>query len=132
VWSGAGTWMNDGGRDVEGTEGFIVDWPAGIVTDHPAGLQRFQVSFYVKYLNRPLETQQETLAYVVSYDHNPAAKEGFVYLPGRGDEWYRLNMKAIGRGGREGNWLRASTLWTTVVSPLIARATVTTRRNPAP
>jgi hypothetical protein len=124
VWAGAGTWMND----VEGTEGFIIDWQAGIVTERPAGLQRFEVSFYVKYLNRPFETQQDQLAYVVSYEHNPAAKEGFVYLPGKGDDAYSVNMRAIGRGGREGNWFRASKLWTEVVSPLIERATANTRR----
>jgi hypothetical protein len=119
VWSGAGTWMNG----VEGTEGFIIDWPAGAVTGMPGGLQRFEVSFYVKYLNRPLEAQQEQLAYVVSYLYDPTTEEGYVYLPGKADEWYRLNVKAIGRGGREGHWFRATSMWNQVVSPLIARST---------
>lgn len=124
VWSGAGTWMND----VEGTEGFIIDWPAGVVRERPAGLQRFEVSFYVKYVNRPLEGQQEQLAYVVSYDYNPAAEEGYVYLPGKADEWFRLNIRAIGRGRREGNWFRAASVWQQVVRPLIARANSSARR----
>ena len=124
VWAGAGTYMNG----VEGTEGFIVDWPAGVVTERPTGLQRFTVSFYVKYVNRPLEGQVEQLAYVVIYEHNAAAGEGYVYLPGKNDEWFSLNRKALGRGGREGNWLRATKLWQQVVTPLIARGNRTAQR----
>lgn len=69
-----------------------------------------------------LRALADGLAYVVFYDYSPAAEKGCVYQPGRADEWYRLNMKAIGRGGREGNWFRAASVWQQVVSPLIARA----------
>ena len=48
--------------------------------------------------------------YIVSYAVAPATGEGYVYLPGKTDERYRLNTKAIYRG-REGNWFRASAAW---------------------
>jgi hypothetical protein len=43
---------------------------------------------------------------------DPATGQGYVYLPGKADEPYRLNTKAIYRG-REGNWFRATAAWQT-------------------
>lgn len=60
VWSGISTYSDDG-------PGFIVDWAKGIVAGPPAGLPRYQVSFYAK-----LSTDR--LAYVVFYEYDPATK----------------------------------------------------------
>jgi hypothetical protein len=106
VWSGPGTFANG----VEGREGFIVDWASGVVTERPSGLRDFELSFYVRYANRPFGEQTDQLAYVVLYSVDPATGEGYVYLPGKTDEHYRLNTKAIYRG-REGNWFRATPAW---------------------
>lgn len=106
VWSGPGTFSHD----VEGTEGFIVDWASGAVTHRPQGLRTFELSFYVRYANRPFGEQADQLAYIVSYAVEPRTGQGYVYLPGRSDEPYRLNTKAIYRG-REGNWFRANAAW---------------------
>ena len=106
VWSGPGSFAND----VEGTEGFIVDWAAGVVTDRPNGLRTFELSFYVRYANRPVTEQADQLAYIVSYAVDPVTGQGYVYLPGPSDGPYRLNTKAIYRG-REGNWFRANAAW---------------------
>jgi hypothetical protein len=117
VWSGPGTFMNG----IEGTDGFIIDWPSGAVTERPTGLRHYQVSFFVKHVNRPLDAQEDQLAYVVLYDYSPTTGEAFIYLPGKNDEWYRLNASAIFRG-REGNWFRPTSAWQQVVTPLITRA----------
>jgi hypothetical protein len=106
VWSGPGTFAND----VEGTDGFIIDWASGAVKDRPTGLRIFELSFYVRYANRPFREQTDQLAYIVSYAVDPATGQGYVYLPGKSDEPYRLNTRAIYRG-REGNWFRASAAW---------------------
>lgn len=106
VWSGPGTFAND----VEGTEGFIIDWASGAVRDRPNGLRTFELSFYVRYANRPFSGQTDQLAYIVSYAVDPATGQGYVYLPGKSDEPYRLNTRAIYRG-REGNWFRANPAW---------------------
>ena len=106
VWSGLGTF----GNGIEGTEGFIVDWASAAVSDRPNGLRTFELSFYVRYANRPFSEQTDQLAYVVSYAVDPVTGRGYVYLPGKSDEPYRLNTKAIYRG-REGNWFRASAAW---------------------
>ena len=106
VWSGPGTFSNDG----EGNEGFIIDWASGVVTERPGGLRSFELSFYVRYANRPFDEQTDQLAYIVSYAVDPATGQGYVYLPGKADAPYRLNTKAIYRG-REGNWFRPTAAW---------------------
>ena len=120
VWAGPGTRMGlrdpstGQWRTIEGTKGFIVDWPAGEIADVPDQLERYEASFFVRYPN----SSAEQLAYVVLYANDPTRNEGYVFLPGPGDERYRLNTRAIQRGG-EGKWYRASTEWQAVVVPLI-------------
>lgn len=116
VWSGPGTFVND----VEATEGFIVDWTSGVVTDRPNLLRNFELAFYVKYANRPAAEQQDELAYVVSYSIDPGTGQGYVYLPGRADEPYRLNTQTIHRG-REGQWFRATTAWQSAFNSVVPR-----------
>ena len=122
VWSGPGTSVCIGGRGncVEGREGFIVDWLSGAVAERPSGLQHYEVSFYVTDARSAGQPGPEHLAYVVSYEYDPAGPRGYVYLPGKGDQWYPLNSASIYRG-REGNWFRATRAWQDVVVPLIAQ-----------
>jgi hypothetical protein len=108
VWAGRGTFVNG----VEQTKGFIIDWPKGVAAWRPEGLQHYEVSFYA---------QSEGPVYVVSYDFDPATKQGFVYLPGKGDSSYACNVRSILRH-REGNWLLATKSWEDFVRPLIAKA----------
>ena len=111
VWSGPGTFSSGvEGNEVEGNEGFIIDWASGVVTERPNGLRTFELSFYVRYANRPFAEQTDQLAYIVSYAVDPATGQGYVYLPGKADEPYRLNTKAIYRE-REGHWFRATGQW---------------------
>jgi hypothetical protein len=112
VWTGPGTFL--GG--VEGTTGFIIDWESGIVVQRPHGLRRYEVRFYVN-RSSPVDEQP---AYVVFYEHDAASQRGFVYLPGKSDEQYRLNTRAIFRGhGYEGSWFHANTAWKTAIRTLI-------------
>ena len=114
VWAGPGVRVN--GK--EQTEGFIIDWPRGVVAERPSGLRHYEVSFYAKF-------EEVRLVYVVFYDYNPSAEQGYVYLPGKGDKWLNLNCGTICRGDEfEGNWFHATRAWENSVRPLIARAKV--------
>jgi len=54
-------------------------------------------------------------------ESDPSGEQGYIYLPGRTDEWYRLNTRAILHGdGLEGHWFRATSAWQRVVKPLVA------------
>jgi len=113
VWAGPGTFVSD----VEGTQGFIIEWSSGIVAQRPTGLRRYEVLFYVHGSN----SGDEKLAYVVFYENDPSSGQGFVYLPGNSDERYQLNTRSIFRGhGLEGNWFRATTAWQNAVATLIS------------
>jgi hypothetical protein len=111
VWSGPGTFMND----IEGTEGFIIDWAAGAVQNIDSTRPQYEVLFFVSYPN----ARDSRMAYVVRYTSDTSG--GYVYLPGPNDSSYRLNTRAIHRG-REGQWFRATRAWQELVGPLVARA----------
>ena len=107
VWTGPGTSTNE-------PQGLIVDWSRG-VAEPPQGLQVHEVSFLTTRPNRP---------YVVSYLVDPSTNEGYVYLPGRTEPGYRVNVWLIYRG-IEGNWFHAWSAWEKLAHPLIAKASKT-------
>ena len=106
VWAGAGTYHSyAGGPEIEGTEGFIVDWAAGLAEERPAGLRRYEVAFHVAAGSAPL-------VYTVLYERDVSTGRGYVYVPGRGDQWFPANARVIWRGhGFEGHWLHATRAW---------------------
>jgi hypothetical protein len=106
VWGGRGAVVNG----VEQKGGFIIDWSSGPIAKRPSGLATYQVSFY---------TDADRPVYVVDYGRDPANGRGYVYLPGRDDQRYRLNVRTILRDGLEGDWFRASREWEELVNPLI-------------
>ena len=115
VWTGTGTTCTTAAGTScapPSTESFIVDWSQAIV-DHPSELHRYEVSFYAK-------MPEERLIYVVFYEYDPAKKRGYVYFPGKTEEWYRLNVSTIFHGV-EGKWFRSWSLWDGVAESLIAR-----------
>jgi hypothetical protein len=115
VWAGRGTFAGAPGEEVESSQGFIIDWQAGVGDSQPGRLRRYEVRFYVGDRN----SAAEALAYVVYYETDPLTREGYVYLPGPSDEHYRLNVRAIHRGnGVEGHWFRASRAWQRAVATL--------------
>lgn len=113
VWAGRGTYITRGGQRTEGTDGFIIDWPAGIADSRPDNLRRYEVRFYVA----DRRTSAETLAYVVLYENDAASGKGYVYLPGRSDEHFGLNVGSIHRR-LEGRWLHASAAWQRTIQKL--------------
>jgi hypothetical protein len=118
VWSGPGTYSGS----TEGTEGFIIDWRSGPITEWPVQLHRYELRFY----NGPREGKMppdppERLAYVVIYEHDAATGRGYVYLPGKTDENFGLNVRSIVRHGLEGHWFNANDAWQTAFSQAAAR-----------
>ena len=120
VWAGPGVHVNDR----EQTEGFIIDWSSGPLQERPKGLRPYEVSFYEKG-----RLPEERLVYVVEYAYDPSSEQGYVYLPGKGDEGYRLNASSIFRGhGLEGHWFRATGAWENFVRPILRRAPMGTSK----
>jgi hypothetical protein len=108
VWTGPGTSSNK-------SRGLIVDWSRGAIPAPPKGLPLYEVFFYADF-----GSPEKKPVYVVSYEFDPSTRRGYVYLPGRGDKWWQLNVGSIFRG-LEGNWFSAWIVWEDVAGPLIAK-----------
>ena len=109
VWSGPLTTGNE-------RQSLIVDWSQGVIPEPTKELPRYKISFYAR-----LASPQEQLVYVVLYAYDPVKRQGYVYLPGRGDEWHDLNVGSI-LHGVEGNWFHAWRLWDRVAEALLPDA----------
>jgi hypothetical protein len=110
VWSGPGTSSSVQSFDPKAPS-FVVDWSQGPTVGPSKGLPHYEVSFYA-------DMPSERLIYVVSYAFDAATGHGYVYLPGKNDENYNLNVGTIVRGV-EGNWFHSWTQWDGIAKPLI-------------
>jgi hypothetical protein len=118
VWTGPG--VNN--VAVENAEGFIANWKSGVVPSPPALVPRYELSWYAGcHQGANCRSPQPSLAYVVVYARDPASGHGFVYLPGKGEPSYDLNVRSIYRGV-EGHWFRTTESWDRFVDPLISRS----------
>jgi hypothetical protein len=117
VWAGPGTSSNQ-------DQAFIADWSSGPIKESPSNLTRYQVSFYV-------DLPEGRNTYVVLYAFDRSTERGYVYVPGKSDQYFQSNVSMIFRGV-EGNWFHAWTVWDNVAEPLIASArSAVSEKNPA-
>ena len=116
VWSGSGTSSTAPGFNPNAPS-FVVDWSQGAIAEPPNGLPWYEVSFFEGMPNAP-----PRLVYVVSYSLDTSTGHGYIYLPGKGEESYWLNVRTISRGV-EGKWFHAWGEWDKVAGPLIVEAT---------
>lgn len=107
VWAGPGTSSDE-------AQSLIVDWKKGIVAEPPKELTRYEVSFFAKF-------PEERVVYVVTYCYDAAAGHVYVYLPGKGEPRYSLNVSSI-LHSNEGNWFVAWERWDRVIRPLLRRS----------
>lgn len=114
-WAGPGVTING----IKQTEGFVIDWSHGAIADRPKGLQHYEVTFYAKLHGQPAGTKEQRV-HVVLYDYDLVTEHCYVYLPGKGEEWYPLNASKMVHDFLEGNWFRASRAWDNFVEPIIA------------
>jgi len=104
VWAGPGVHVNG----IEQSEGFIIDWAKGPVAEPATGMPRLEVAFYAA----TREDGPVRKTYTVSYVLDASAVQGFVYLPGKGDEPFPLNAATMYHGhGLEGHWFCANGAW---------------------
>ena len=86
---------------------------------------RYRVAFHLNSRERGV-----FLGYAVLYAWNPLTGEGFVYLPGRGEADYRVNIGTIMRDGslspglqpaRDGYWHHATPEWSQALNARLPR-----------
>jgi hypothetical protein len=123
VWDGPGTFSTQPGFNASAPS-FVIDWSQGRMSP-PKGLPPYEVSFYADFGDK-----EEKRVYVVSHEYDPSSRQGYVYLPGKGERWYQLNAGSIFRGV-EGNWFSAWSSWEDVARPLIEKAKVAAPTPPS-
>ena len=127
IWAGPGCSVNN----VPETKGFIIEWSKGAVENRPNGLRQYQVSFYTGCTDGDNQCNPEAelrLSYVVLYEYDAAAGMGYVYLPGKADDWYRVNTRSILRR-LEGHWFEATSSWQEYVAPIISKIQTDNRQR---
>ena len=97
--------------DPDQSDGRFVDWPRGMATERPSGLQRLEVSFVIGVPRQP-DTER---SYTVAYEVDGRDSSGFVYLP--------LWTNDLISHGVEGNWFYATERWNEVIAPIVAKHT---------
>jgi hypothetical protein len=96
---------------------------AGPAAQPDASLPRYVVSFYAVLMRAERTGSPEIkLMYVVEYCRDPATGAGFVFLPGPGDERYKLNATTMLRDGQDGRWRQAEPAWNEAVWKGLRRA----------
>jgi hypothetical protein len=86
------------------------------VAEPPQTAPRYEIAFYARF--SPKEAPH--IIYVGYYAFDPASRRGFIYLPGRSEQWYRTNVSSIIRPHEDGQWNLANPSWCDQVNLIIA------------
>jgi hypothetical protein len=89
----------------------------------PATLGRcFDVDSFMKWPSRPswkYDRGDLKLIYHFTYCTGGTEGNGYIFLPGRENEYWKVNVYTILRDGNDGKWHRASAEWADTVKRLV-------------
>ena len=93
--------------------GQFIDWNKGFVANPPDRNYTFEVFFYKKWPGRHSRYDQGDLKLIYALRYYPGrnGEPGYIYLPGKGEAFYDLNIGTIIRKDHDGRWLFASSAW---------------------
>jgi hypothetical protein len=128
IWSGpnSGPRHSIGSPQSADSPSFIA-WQEGIKEQVPKGMTVYDVSFFHVFRNQPRDGR---LTYAVKYAYDAVTKRGYIYLPGPGEENYRLNVSTIFHDV-EGHGFLASSRWESLIAPLIQERAVRSANDKA-
>jgi hypothetical protein len=95
--------------------GTFLDASAAPGIEPARAVPTYEVWFYTKSGDGGMQRR-----YVVYYSPGQGEKRGLIYLPGKGQPWYWLNVHSILRDDRDGKWNYASPHWEELVNSAIA------------
>jgi hypothetical protein len=100
--------------------GQFADWKLGTTPPPVDQSDACRVFFFMKWPHRHSSYDRGDLKMIYEFSYVPAANEepGYVYLPAKGDELYRVNISTIIRDGQDGHWFRASHSWAEAFSKM--------------
>ena len=97
--------------------GFI-NWNRGSIAEPPRVAETYEISFHL---------DGRGTIYVMQYSTDPSGGPGYVYIPGPGDPWYRLNTRTILGGSSDvwdpnGRWHNATLGWGLLMQQVLGGA----------
>lgn len=95
--------------------GQFLDVSKAAESEPPKGLHAYEVSFFVKL------SEHDVRKKYVAYYYPDKGKQGFLYLPGNGDDYW-LNVGTLVRKGRDGKWNYASPEWEASIKRILRRS----------
>lgn len=95
--------------------GGFIDWSAPAV-EAPHGTVVYDVTLHAR-----LRASELRPIYQFRYAPGASGQRGLVYLPGRGEPWYRQNVSMIIRVNRDGRWNLASPDWDARMKAALSR-----------
>jgi hypothetical protein len=92
------------------------------------GLQTpYQVYFYLENGHGQLE-----LSYLLYYYPQPAGTRGYIYMPGKGEPYYPVNVRTILREESDGRWHQSTPVWEEAFDQILSeRSNAANRGRPA-
>ena len=102
--------------------GQFIDWSRGTVAAPVDVSTSCKVFFYMKWDGRRSNYDRGDLkmVYTLMYVPGHDSERGYVYLPGRGEEFFQNNIGTIIRDNDDGKWHQASAAWDRVMTRLLS------------
>lgn len=89
------------------------------------GLQTpYQVYFYMENGH-----DQQELSYMLYYYPQPAGTRGYIYMPGKGEPYYPLNVRTILREESDGRWHQSTPVWEGAFEQILSEHTNNTNQG---
>lgn len=93
--------------------GQFIDRAKGPVAEPSRQDPAYDVFFYMKWSGRhsTYDRGKLKMVYTMRYVRGHDGQPGYIYLPGRGEEFYNNNIGTIWREKEDGRWHQASAAW---------------------
>lgn len=98
--------------------GQFAAWSLGAVTA-PCSGRSYDVLFYMKWAQRRSPYDRGDLKMIYGTRYCQEAHSGYVYLPGRGEQYFGENNSTMMRPSLEGHWYHASAAWQALMTRLL-------------
>jgi hypothetical protein len=100
--------------------GQFIDWSKGVVAAPPSEDASYEVFFYMRWKERHSKYDLGDLKMIYSVRYVPGRGNapGYIYLPGKDDDRYSINIGTIIRDGDDGKWHQASPAWDKLIKRL--------------
>ena len=85
------------------------------------GVPAYEVTLFARVKESPEKPAELKPVYHFRYAPGENGRRGHVYLPGKGDPWFKENASIIFREGHDGHWHTAAARWESGMKHVLGR-----------